>query len=111
MAAADTAVANVVSRIQNSTIWNDTVIIVTFDENGGQWDHTTPPVRDSFGPGTRIPAIIISPLVKKGSVDSTQYDTTSILAFIETIFSLPTLTSVDGSKITNKQNLFNAFGW
>ena len=111
IAAMDTAVANVVSRIQNSTYWNNTVIIITFDEYGGLWDHTTPFQRDAFGPGTRIPAIIISPLVKKGYVDNTQYDTTSILAFIETIFGLASLTEVDGNKTLNKQNLFNAFGW
>jgi phospholipase C len=43
------------------------------------------------GPGTRIPAVIISPFAKKGTVDHTLYDTTSILRFITRRFDLPVL--------------------
>ena len=42
------------------------LIIVTYDENGGYWDHVPPPVRDRWGPGTRIPLIAIGPTVKRG---------------------------------------------
>ncbi len=58
------------------------LIVVTYDENGGFWDHARVPKGDRWGPGTRIPAIIVSPLAKKGFVDKTQYDTASILRFI-----------------------------
>ena len=51
------------------------VIVVTYDENGGFWDHVAPPKGDLLGPGTRIPAIIVSPFAKKGTVDHTPYDT------------------------------------
>ena len=61
-------------------------VIVTYDENGGYWDHVPPPSGpgwgDRWGPGTRIPAIIVSPFAKRGYVDKTPYDTTSILKFI-----------------------------
>jgi phospholipase C len=59
------------------------VIIVTYDENGGFWDHVPPPRIDAWGPGTRVPAIVISPFAKQGFIDHTTYDTTSITATIE----------------------------
>ncbi len=73
-----------------------TLIIVTYDENGGFWDHVAPPVIDKkWGPGTRIPAIIIGPFAKKGFVDHTQYETASILALIEKRWNLSPLASRD----------------
>ena len=76
------------------------MIIVTYDEFGGQWDHVKPPtqkkISDAFGPGTRIPAIVIAPnLPKAHSVDSRSHDTTSILATIEHRFGLQPLSSRD----------------
>ncbi|HEY7201581.1 MAG TPA: alkaline phosphatase family protein, partial [Candidatus Dormibacteraeota bacterium] len=50
---------------------------------------------DRWGPGTRVPTIVISPLAKKGFVDHTQYDTTSILRTIEQRWDLPALESRD----------------
>jgi phospholipase C len=70
------------------------VVIVTYDENGGFWDHVAPPKGDRWGPGMRIPAIIVSDFAKKGFVDHTQYDTTSIIRFISKRFGLPTLAGV-----------------
>ena len=67
------------------------LVVITYDENGGWWDHVAPPKADRWGPGSRIPAFIISPFAKKGSVDHTQYDTTSILRFITRRFALPRL--------------------
>ncbi|MCA1554617.1 MAG: hypothetical protein LC737_09585, partial [Chloroflexi bacterium] len=74
-----------------------TLIIYTYDENGGRWDHVTPPAGDRWGPGTRVPAIIISPFAKKGFVDHTLYDTTSILKFIETRWGLQPLGTRDAA--------------
>ena len=73
----------------------DAVIIVTYDEHGGFWDHVTPPVVDKWGPGTRVPTIIISPFAKRGFVDHTQYETVSILSFIEKRWGLQPLSSRD----------------
>jgi phospholipase C len=88
-------VADLVAAIQNSQYWQDTVIIVTYDEHGGRWDHVPPPVADRWGPGSRVPAIVISPFAKKGFVDHTQYDTTSILKLIEERWNLEPLADRD----------------
>jgi len=76
---------------------DSTLIILTYDENGGFWDHVAPPVIDRWGPGTRIPAIAIGPMVKKDHVDNTQYETVSILAFIEKRWGLEPLTDRDAN--------------
>jgi len=81
---------------------SSTMVIVTYDEFGGQWDHVKPPtqkkISDVFGPGTRIPAIVIAPnLPKAHAVDSKSHDTTSILATIEHRFGLPALSTRDGA--------------
>jgi phospholipase C len=71
---------------------------VTYDENGGFWDHVAPPAGagwgDRWGPGTRIPTLLIGPSVKRGYIDSTPYDTTSILKFITKRFDLEPLAGV-----------------
>jgi acid phosphatase len=77
--------------IEQSSLWKDSLIVVTYDENGGLWDHAAPPKIDRWGPGARVPALLIGPFAKKGFVDHTQYDTTSILKLIETRFGLPPL--------------------
>ena len=87
----DAHIADLVARLQAGPQWNHMVIIVTYDEYGGQWDHVAVPKGDLLGPGERIPAIIISPYAKKGTVDHTQYDTGSTLRLITKRFGLPTL--------------------
>jgi phospholipase C len=84
-----------VRKIEQSPSFKDTIVIVTFDDTGGFWDHVAPPKGDRFGPGERIPAVIISPFAKKGFVDHTTYDTTSILKLIETKYDLKPLTDRD----------------
>ncbi|WP_244594723.1 acid phosphatase [Methylosinus sporium] len=91
----DAHLADVVARLRRSPNWNDMLIIITADENGGSWDHVAPPRIDRFGPGTRVPTLILSPFAKKGFVDHTVYDTASILATIETRFGLAPLTARD----------------
>jgi acid phosphatase len=90
-------VADLVKRIRSSAAWKDTIVIVTYDENGGRWDHVAPPVVDRWGPGARVPAIVISPFARRGYVDHTQYDTTSILKLIEQRFDLRPLGSRDAA--------------
>jgi phospholipase C len=100
----DTHAASVIHAIQNSFIWNDAVIIVTYAGNGGIWDHVAPPKVDRWGPGTRVPAIIISRFAKRHYVDHTAYDTTSILKLIETRWQLSPLSERDA----NAADLTNA---
>ncbi|MDR5856250.1 acid phosphatase [Caballeronia sp. LZ062] len=104
VASGDQHIADVIAHLQKSPQWKNMVVIVTYDENGGFWDHVAPPKGDRFGPGSRVPALIISPYAKKGFVDHTQYDTTSILRFITKRFSLPSLpglTSRDAALVAN----------
>lgn len=98
-------VADIVEKIQESPLWRDTAIIVTYDEYGGFWDHVPPPAVDRWGPGTRVPALVISPYARHGYVDHTPYDTTSILRFIETRFGLQPL----GPRDEKTGDLRNAF--
>jgi acid phosphatase len=91
LAAGDAHVAAVIERLRKSPDWADMLIVVTADENGGFWDHVKPPRRDDYGPGTRVPTLIISPFAKKGFVDKTVYDTLSILRTIELRFGVTPL--------------------
>ncbi|MEO7085871.1 MAG: acid phosphatase [Gemmatimonadaceae bacterium] len=94
LADGDARIADLVARLRASPQWKNMVIVVTYDEFGGSWDHVSPPKGDLLGPGTRIPAIVISPFAKKGTVDHTQYDTGSILRFISSVFALEPLPGV-----------------
>ncbi|MFZ6691761.1 acid phosphatase [Undibacterium sp. SXout20W] len=93
----DEHIAKLVKKLQASPQWKNMLIIVTYDENGGFWDHVAPPKADRWGPGNRIPAIIISPYAKRGFVDSTPYDTTSILKLLTKRFKLAPLPGVRAS--------------
>ncbi len=100
-------VADLVSRIRASSLWNDSIIIITYDENGGRWDHVSPPVVDRWGPGTRVPTLVVSPFARRANVDHTQYDTTSILKLIEMRWDLQPL----GSRDAAAGNLLNAMSF
>jgi acid phosphatase len=89
--AGDKHIADVVAHLEKSPQWPHMIVVVTYDENGGLWDHVAPPKADRWGPGSRIPAIVISPFARRGFVDHTPMDTTSILRFITRRFELPTL--------------------
>lgn len=91
----DAHAADIVARLEKSPQWGKMVVIVTYDENGGFWDHVAPPVRDRWGPGTRVPTLIVSPFAKKGFVDHVSYDTTAVLKLIETRFGVAPLTEAD----------------
>ena len=90
----DHHIAAVLTALKASPQWSHMLVVVTYDEFGGWWDHAAPPKADRFGPGTRIPALIISPFALKGTVDHTQYDTTSILRFITNRWKLPVLPGI-----------------
>jgi acid phosphatase len=92
--AGDQHIADVIAHLQNGPQWKHMLIVVTYDENGGIWDHVAPPKGDRWGPGSRVPTIIVSPFARRHHVDHTQYDTTSILRFITKRFDLPKLPGV-----------------
>jgi phospholipase C len=98
-------VADLVNAVKNSDYWSTTLIVVTYDEHGGRWDHVTPPVTGIWGDGTRVPAILIGPLAKRQFVDHTQYDTLSILKTIEDRFGLEPLSALDAQATSLKNSL------
>jgi acid phosphatase len=87
----DAHIAQLVAKLRASPQWQHMVIVITYDEFGGAWDHVAPPQGDLLGPGARIPALIISPFAKRATVDHTQYDTESILRLIARRFELEML--------------------
>jgi phospholipase C len=85
--------AGVVQKVQDSSTWPSTAILITWDESGGWWDHASPPQVDAQGFGARVPLIVISPYAKRGYVSHVQLDHASILRFIQWNFGLSSLNS------------------
>jgi acid phosphatase len=95
IAKGDAHIADILERLRaNAALWAETLVVVTYDENGGFWDHVAPPKGDRWGPGTRIPTLIVGPFARKGAVDHTGYDTGSILKLITRRFGLEPLPGV-----------------
>jgi phospholipase C len=99
-------VASVVNAIGQSRYWKTTAIVVIWDDWGGFYDHVQPPLYDDQGGlGFRIPMIIISPYVQP-HVEHTQYETASVLKFIEKNWNLGTLGKLD-RRAASIGNAFN----
>lgn len=99
-------VSTLVNAVMNSQYWGSTAIVVTWDDSGGFYDHVAPPQIDSYGLGFRVPTLVISPYAKHGYVDHTEYEFGSLLALVETLFGVPSLTARDASA-NNMMNTFN----
>ncbi|MBL7847742.1 MAG: hypothetical protein JNL40_09765 [Cyclobacteriaceae bacterium] len=115
-------IKRVYETIRNSSVWEKSALIITFDEHGGFYDHVAPPVAVPPGDitlpennhnnfkfnqyGVRVPAIIVSPFTSKGLIDHTLYDHTSVLATIETMFGIAPLTERDRAA-NNFEHLFS----
>lgn len=91
--------ASTVQKIQQSKYWSQCAIFVMYDEHGGLWDHVTPPAKDTWGPGLRVPLTVISPFAKRDFVDHTQYETVSLLAFLEGLYQVPALNTRDANAL------------
>jgi phospholipase C len=96
---------SVVNQIMRSKYWKDTAIFMTWDDFGGFYDHVEPPQYDIMGLGPRVPLVIVSPYAKQGFVDSTVYEFSSVLKFIETVYDLEPMTERDA----RASNMLNAF--
>ena len=109
-------IKKVYETIRNSRIWEQSALVILFDEHGGFFDHVIPPKVtppgdktldhdntrhgfrfDQLGP--RVPAIVVSPWIPRNVVDSTMYDHTSVLATVERLLGLPALTNRDASAL------------
>ncbi len=102
----DRHITAIIDKIRRSKLWASSAIFVTYDEHGGYWDHVAPPKADRWGPGIRVPTVIISPFAKRHFVDHTSYDTTSILRLIEERFDVAPLGERD-AKANDMRNAFN----
>jgi phospholipase C len=85
----------IIEAVQASAAWASSAILLTYDEGGGFFDHIAPPQLDAYGPGVRVPMLVISPFAKKGYVDTVFQDHGSFLKFIEAVYGLPTLASIN----------------
>ncbi len=115
----DTHLAELVNAVVNGPNGSDALIIVTYDDYGGAWDHVPPPpyeragnaagTSDAFGPGTRVPALLIAKKFSRSGVDHADHDTTSILKLIEERFHLEPLGSRDAA-VTSLETALEAAG-
>jgi phospholipase C len=87
----------IMDAIGDSPDWGSSVIILTWDDYGGFYDHVPPPQKDAFGLGMRVPCIIVSPFARKGVVQHEVREHSSICAFCEKIYGLPAMTARDAS--------------
>jgi phospholipase C len=90
--------ATVYAALAASPLWNSTLLIITYDEHGGIFDHVSPPTTADDLPdfeqlGFRVPAILIGPHVKRGCVNSTQFEHTSVLKTVIQKWGLDPLTT------------------
>jgi acid phosphatase len=97
--------AALVEAVRSGPEWASTVIIITYDEHGGRWDHLAPPVEDQWGPGTRVPMIVVSPFARRGAVDHDVVESVSVLRLIEERWHLAPL----GSRDAHAGSLIGAF--
>jgi phospholipase C len=88
-------VTRLVNALMESRYWRDTLLIVTWDDYGGFYDHVPPPTVDAYGYGPRVPALFLSPYSKPGYITHYVYDFTSVLKFIEERWGLGHLTARD----------------
>ncbi|MDQ2817309.1 MAG: hypothetical protein M3T49_03750 [Candidatus Eremiobacteraeota bacterium] len=88
-------VSSIVDAVGSSPFWENTAILVLWDDWGGWYDHVPPPQLDAMGLGFRVPLIVISPFAKRGYISHSMHEFGSVLKFTERTFGLATLTDVD----------------
>jgi len=98
-------VKTLIQELMRSSAWDSSAFMLLYDDWGGWYDHVVPPQVDAYGYGPRVPGILVSPYARKGYIDNTTYDFTSILKFIEDNWNLPALAERDA----NANNLYPAF--
>jgi phospholipase C len=86
-----------INAIMESPYWERTAVIIVWDNYGGLYDHVAPPHVDLFGLGLRTPALIVSPWARRGFVDHTTYEFSSVLRFVEGLYGLAAMTERDAA--------------
>jgi phospholipase C len=88
---------NAVNAVMAGPDWSSTVIVLTWDDFGGFYDHVPPPQRSLISLGPRVPTILISPYARHHYIDHNVYDFASILRFVEDEFHVAPLNHADAS--------------
>ena len=96
---------SVVNELMRSPEWKSTAFVLTYDSWGGWYDHVKPPRSTAYGYGFRVPTLLVSPYAKRGAIDHTTLDSTSILRFIEDNWRLAPLARRDA----NANSIASAF--
>lgn len=91
---------SLINALTRSKAWGSSMLLWTYDGSGGWYDHVAPPQVDSNGYGFRVPALLVSPFARRGFVDDTPLDFTSMVRFITTNWSVPPLATRDASAQT-----------
>jgi phospholipase C len=76
-------VKTLIQELMRSNYWKNSAFMYMYDDWGGWYDHVNPPQVDQYGYGLRVPGLLVSAYARKGFVDHTQLDFTSVLKFIE----------------------------
>jgi phospholipase C len=100
-------VASLVNAVGESPFWDSTAIFVLWDDWGGLYDHVAPPYMDYDGLGFRVPLLIISPYAKANYVSHVQYETASVLTFVEDQFGLARLAAADARATSPEADAFD----
>src|SRR5580704_5794469 len=87
--------SKLITALQQSRYWARAAYFLTYDEGGGFFDPVVPPVLDAYGAGFRVPTWVISPYAKKSHLEPAIYEHSSLLKFVERVFELPTLASMN----------------
>jgi len=86
---------DLITALRESSAWESSAFVLTYDEHGGYFDHVVPRQLDAFGLGIRVPTWVISPYAKPGHIEPAVYEHTSTLKFLERLYGLPTLASLN----------------
>lgn len=95
-----------IQRLKQSEAWYNSAFLLAYDDWGGWYDHVTPPQVDKDGYGFRVPALLVSPYAKRGYIDKTVLDFTSILKFIQENWDVEPLSERD-AKANNFTSAFD----
>ncbi len=88
-------VASVVNGVGESKFWSTSAVVILWSGFGGWYDDAPPPALDSQGLGFRVPVLVVSPYARSGFVTHTQFESASVLKFVESTFGLPPLAASD----------------
>ncbi len=86
-----------INQLMRSPLWSSTVIVLTWDDFGGFYDHVAPPYVTTYEYGIRVPLLVISPFTKRGLIYHGRLDFSSIVKFVEDQYGLPHLANYDRS--------------